>query len=89
MEKEKLHSGSNQPDAGQKGRQQSIFSPANKGQLKRDEFVQLLSVAANRFLRDPNSVLHFVMHVVTPAGLCLVSNDPSIWANSADEVDCA
>ena len=33
MEKEKLHSGSNQPDAGQKGRQQSIFSPANKGQL--------------------------------------------------------
>ena len=33
MEKRKLHCGSNQPDAGQKGRQQSIFSPANKGQL--------------------------------------------------------
>ena len=60
----KLHSDSNQPDTGQKGRQQ-IFSPPNKGQLQRDEIVQLLSVDANCLLRDPILVLHFVMHIVT------------------------
>ena len=55
MGKKKLHSGSNQPDAGQKDHQQSIFSLANKGQLYRDEIVQLLSVVANHLLRDPIS----------------------------------
>ena len=64
MGKKKLHSGSNQHDAGEKDHRQSIFSLANKGHIYRDDIVQLLSVVTNPLLRDPISVLHFLMHVV-------------------------
>lgn len=75
MRKDNFQSGSTQPDAGSKDHQQNSFALANKGQLKHDDVVQLSLAVAHCLLWFSILRLDFVRHVVTPAGLCLFSND--------------